>query len=328
MAILSTSSAALLGEIAGPEVVPDLLVLASHENPGLMLHAHWGIRRWQAVSPRKPSTIFRAAATDAAVPVRCALAEQIGCCRIFPDARPRSSTCSRIFPGSPARMIPYLLMTTCYSLEQIGRTLQAGRRFSASSVCSRRTAGNGFAIAGAMALPPAAGAGSVGFDSRRRCHRPPVDGRPPRRSRRGWEDEDEDSDEPAVTESKPGRNDPCWCGSRKKYKKCHLDEDQEKERSGESSRCERRYTTALNRYSGEGILMSVAQATTPHNQQEAGGPAGLAQQCLYYMLLMREVEDRIERKLYRQGKVLGGVYVGRGQEAIPVGTALLADPET
>jgi hypothetical protein len=31
------------------------------------------------------------------------------------------------------------------------------------------------------------------------------------------------------------------------------------------------------------------------------------------MSLMREVEDRIERKLYRQGKILGGVYVGRGQ---------------
>jgi TPP-dependent pyruvate/acetoin dehydrogenase alpha subunit len=42
---------------------------------------------------------------------------------------------------------------------------------------------------------------------------------------------------------------------------------------------------------------------------------------------MREVEDRIERRLYRQGKILGGVYVGRGQEAIPVGSALLAGPE-
>jgi pyruvate dehydrogenase E1 component alpha subunit len=42
------------------------------------------------------------------------------------------------------------------------------------------------------------------------------------------------------------------------------------------------------------------------------------------MALMRETEDRIERKLYRQGKIVGGVYVGRGQEAIPVGTALHA----
>jgi pyruvate dehydrogenase E1 component alpha subunit len=44
------------------------------------------------------------------------------------------------------------------------------------------------------------------------------------------------------------------------------------------------------------------------------------------MLTMRELEDRIERKLYRQGKIVGGVYVGRGQEAIPVGTALLSGP--
>jgi len=53
--------------------------------------------------------------------------------------------------------------------------------------------------------------------------------------------------------------------------------------------------------------------------------AELAHNCLYYMSLMREVEDRIERKLYRQGKIVGGVYVGRGQEAIPVGTSLAAE---
>ncbi len=55
--------------------------------------------------------------------------------------------------------------------------------------------------------------------------------------------------------------------------------------------------------------------------------AELARRALYYMSLMREAEDRIERKLYRQGKILGGVYVGRGQEAIPVGAGLAARPE-
>jgi pyruvate dehydrogenase E1 component alpha subunit len=43
---------------------------------------------------------------------------------------------------------------------------------------------------------------------------------------------------------------------------------------------------------------------------------------LYFMKLTREIEDRIERKLYRQGKILGGVYVGRGQEAITVGSVI------
>jgi len=57
------------------------------------------------------------------------------------------------------------------------------------------------------------------------------------------------------------------------------------------------------------------------------GEAALGRQCLYYMSLMREMEDRIERKLYRQGKIVGGVYVGRGQEAISTGVTLVADPE-
>jgi TPP-dependent pyruvate/acetoin dehydrogenase alpha subunit len=70
--------------------------------------------------------------------------------------------------------------------------------------------------------------------------------------------------------------------------------------------------------------MSAVHATISHLNGQLGERAGLAHECLYYMSMMREMEDRIERKLYRQGKILGGVYVGRGQEAIPVGTALLA----
>lgn len=50
----------------------------------------------------------------------------------------------------------------------------------------------------------------------------------------------------------------------------------------------------------------------------------LCDRLLYYMVMMRELEDRIESKLYRQGKVLGGCYTGRGQEAIPVGSAILS----
>src|SRR5215212_9042533 len=73
--------------------------------------------------------------------------------------------------------------------------------------------------------------------------------------------------------------------------------------------------------------MSTLQATTTHDIEHLGDRAELARKCLYYMTLMREVEDRIERKLYRQGKVVGGVYVGRGQEAIPVGSALCAGPK-
>jgi TPP-dependent pyruvate/acetoin dehydrogenase alpha subunit len=78
-------------------------------------------------------------------------------------------------------------------------------------------------------------------------------------------------------------------------------------------------------------MAAVKQAhSSLHGGQLAEGPdpnAELARRFLYYMALMREVEDRIERKLYRQGKIVGGVYVGRGQEAICVGAGLVAEPE-
>lgn len=61
----------------------------------------------------------------------------------------------------------------------------------------------------------------------------------------------------------------------------------------------------------------VAQA-----QRSDVPPAETQVRILRYMKLTRELEDRIERKLYRQGKVLGGVYVGRGQEAIAVGSCI------
>jgi len=51
-------------------------------------------------------------------------------------------------------------------------------------------------------------------------------------------------------------------------------------------------------------------------------PAKTLADMLYYMQLTRELEFRIERKLYRQGKIVGGVYVGRGQEAIAVGSCI------
>jgi len=77
--------------------------------------------------------------------------------------------------------------------------------------------------------------------------------------------------------------------------------------------------------------MGVAEAPTPLNLEQSG-PASeedpaLARRFLHFMSMMREVEDRIERKLYRQGKIVGGVYVGRGQEAISVGSAMLTEPE-
>ncbi len=56
--------------------------------------------------------------------------------------------------------------------------------------------------------------------------------------------------------------------------------------------------------------------------RENSPDAAMLKRMLYYLKLAREAEWRIENVLYRQGKIVGGVYVGRGQEAIGVGAAL------
>src|SRR5215472_2046525 len=63
---------------------------------------------------------------------------------------------------------------------------------------------------------------------------------------------------------------------------------------------------------------NVAKKTTA----EAGPDRTTLARMLYYLKITREAEYRIERVLYRQGKIVGGVYVGRGQEAIGVGSAI------
>jgi len=69
--------------------------------------------------------------------------------------------------------------------------------------------------------------------------------------------------------------------------------------------------------------MADRQTLSAHKARFAHVPDDKTKlEMLHYMKLVREIEDRIERKLYRQGRIVGGVYVGRGQEAISVGTAI------
>lgn len=74
-------------------------------------------------------------------------------------------------------------------------------------------------------------------------------------------------------------------------------------------------------------MAAVEPALSSLQMSSIPGADELSARFLYFLFLQREVEDRLERKLYRQGKVLGGVYVGRGQEAICVGSGLVAEPE-
>jgi TPP-dependent pyruvate/acetoin dehydrogenase alpha subunit len=67
----------------------------------------------------------------------------------------------------------------------------------------------------------------------------------------------------------------------------------------------------------------MAQAQTTKGKNKAPVPdAQTLERMLYYLKLTREAEAQIDQVLYRQGKIVGGVYVGRGQEAIGVASAI------
>ncbi|HLY63067.1 MAG TPA: thiamine pyrophosphate-dependent dehydrogenase E1 component subunit alpha [Terriglobia bacterium] len=70
----------------------------------------------------------------------------------------------------------------------------------------------------------------------------------------------------------------------------------------------------------------AAKKTSRARATELSLPKETLDRMLYYLKLTRAAEDRIERVLYRQGKIVGGVYTGRGQEAVGVGSAIQLRP--
>ena len=73
----------------------------------------------------------------------------------------------------------------------------------------------------------------------------------------------------------PGRNEPCWCGSEKKYKKCHLDADEEARRAKAASAAtaaekteKAARTAAVSNLAGRGARRGLPSATNkrPHKK--------------------------------------------------------------
>jgi SEC-C motif-containing protein len=64
--------------------------------------------------------------------------------------------------------------------------------------------------------------------------------------------------EPAKRREQPGRNEPCWCGSGKKYKRCHSDADERDDRE------------RLDNQQGDGVGFAIAEALLEIAGEELG----------------------------------------------------------
>jgi len=210
-------ASALLGEIAPgdtamPGLLSDLLELSQFRDSATSLHAHWAIWRIGQRFPSLALAAFRAAAPQAKLALRCRLADHI---RMLSGAVKREAALSDLLKGFSALTgpdeddagAPYLLAAIADALGPDSRARQLLARYP-----DWTQAEGGFVPSPMHRLIP-------GVDIQAVCLQRALAGR-----------REEDADPPPAAKPaarpKPARNEPCWCGSGVKYKKCHLAADE------------------------------------------------------------------------------------------------------
>lgn len=224
---------ALLGEIGGPELMGDLL-LTPPDEPDAFYHAQWSVWRLGQRFPAEAFERLSEAAKDADAGVRATIAQQL---YFLPSAPGARAAILGLLDGFPALAQDeeawYLLKTVSTLLSMKGSAGDSAavlKRWERHLSKEGRRLLNDARESGDGLLPDLIGMGIDEVDIEAVCcdhalmeeHEDedfPLD-----------EDEEDDYIEPARIE-KPGRNDPCWCGSGKKYKKCHLQSDEESART-------------------------------------------------------------------------------------------------
>jgi hypothetical protein len=220
---------ALLGEMGPVDLIDDLLEIALLEQPQISMHIHWAMQRLASRFPAEALEKFRAAGRGAGASLRCAIAEQLV---LMEHAPGREDALAELLDGfsaiSNAEDAAYLLLTVCYGLEEADQEDRIERLLPGCEAALSRKARKVFRkLVESESAPAMMALGIDELDIEAVCcDRALMDG--------DVDDIEEDyaeEDDEEFERVKPGRNDPCWCGSGKKYKKCHLTSDEEKERA-------------------------------------------------------------------------------------------------
>ena len=215
----------LLGEIGNPAVLPAITEFLALNEEELSGPADWAFRR---ISLRRPAETLEKIGEmlpSADGPERVVLAQQIA---MMPNVPGRSGMLSDIVRGVerfPKTERDAVILSTIAGFYLV----EGGKSFQAAALERKyATSFSGEARADLRAL------------RRETAHLEPEEASPDELSvydiccvdpdlTHHLDEDEEDEDEPVVRQPvRPGRNEPCWCGSGKKYKKCHLDEDERK----------------------------------------------------------------------------------------------------
>jgi hypothetical protein len=238
------ASLALLGEIGDPAVLPELIECFTVNDDDIQEACHWAVKRIASRRPEESLDAVRKTAPAADADHRCVLAMALG---LVPEQPGKRDVLVSLLDGLAAfPKSERLELFVCVAVALAASEGAKGREL-AWSLLNRYAA----------ALPKRARAElreALKDDDVMDLVAPPTGNGPEATVYdlccSAWEeddDEDEDEDEqheeeeddgfededdqdlvpePVRRTSNRGRNDPCWCGSGKKYKKCHLESDE------------------------------------------------------------------------------------------------------
>jgi hypothetical protein len=223
---------ATLGECSAPAGLEELLELVNYNDLTLRSHVQWAIWRIGQRDPVQTLEILRGARPAASPSTRCGIAEQI---MLLPRETPGIERALRdLLEGFNAfardEDAGFVLLAVTEALRRHGYRREAKdvlKRYEELLTKKARREVHRILDSDEGYVTQVDDLGIADFDFEDIC----LD-RMLMEDVFDDEDEDEDEDDDIEDESGPpevlpGRNDPCWCGSGKKYKKCHLASDQE-----------------------------------------------------------------------------------------------------
>ncbi|MDE3164288.1 MAG: SEC-C domain-containing protein, partial [Acidobacteriota bacterium] len=225
---------AILGEISGADAVDELLELSSCGDEEIFVHTHWAL--WRLAERHRAGVMERygAALAAASVKRRCAIADQIHLLEPDPADMPVLRALGAGFDAiRKEEDAPFVAACVVQCLVERGEDALAAELAKQTKGFARETremvrmASRGEFVSALDEEDLADLTIEEVCLERMLMEEESGD--------EGDEDLEEDEDFDDIFEPepppRPGRNEPCWCGSGKKYKKCHLAADEERDRA-------------------------------------------------------------------------------------------------
>jgi hypothetical protein len=226
------NTAALLGEIGDASAVPALLELAGMEDPNVSGPAGWALSRIIDENLDRVSKLFWELAPELDGQGKMTIAQKI---LQHPKIPPSAEMLARLFENldrlEEEDREPVFQTLMSAAIMVLGRP---GIDFARSMLRRhgdllsrnfRRECDEMIEEFAGISIPPRPPAEPSSWTVYDICAGE-VDWESEEEESEEFPDDDEFIPEPIRRQARPGRNDPCWCGSGRKYKKCHLDSDE------------------------------------------------------------------------------------------------------